>query len=65
MEASFGDVQYIWGHCRLLEAAQKSALIFILRAMKSNPTEALARPILESKGMGATSEKGQRNVEKG
>ena len=59
MEASFGDIQYthIWGHCKLLEAAQKSALILILRAMKSTPTQALARPILESKGMGATFQK--------
>ena len=37
----------IWGHTiykdkhrRFLEAAQKSALMLILRAMKSNPTEA-------------------------
>ena len=38
----------IWGHAisedkhhRFLEAAQKSAFILILRAMKSTPTEAL------------------------
>ena len=37
----YGHTIYTDKHRRLLEAAQKSALIFILRAMKSTPTEAL------------------------
>ena len=44
MEASFGrtcNTLYTDKHCRLLKAAQKSALILILRAMKSTPAETL------------------------
>ena len=37
----YGHTVYRDKHHRFLEAAQKSALILILRAMKSTPTEAL------------------------
>ena len=37
----WGHTKYTDKHCRYLEAAQKSALILILRVMKSTPTEEL------------------------
>ena len=37
----YGHAVYRDKHNRFLEAAQKSALILILRTMKSTPTEAL------------------------